>query len=81
MRIEGKKAQPPESARGRIARTYLYMDHSYSRFRMSKKQKKMMVAWDKKYPVSKWECARTSKIKDIQGTDNPFVSVHCQNKS
>ncbi len=78
MRIESRKAQPPESARGRIARTYLYMDHSYPRYRMSKQQQKLMIAWDKMYPVSKWECTRAARIKEIQGGDNPFVSTYCQ---
>ncbi len=77
MRIEGRKAQPPESARGRIARTYLYMDRSYPRYRMSKQQKKLMTAWDKMYPVSEWECTRAARIKAIQGDDNLFVSEHC----
>ena len=78
MRIESRKAQPPESARGRIARTYLYMDHSYPRYSMSKQQQKLMTAWNKMYPVSEWECTRAARIKDIQGGGNPFVSVHCQ---
>ncbi|MCP4295789.1 MAG: endonuclease I [Proteobacteria bacterium] len=78
MRIADRKAQPPESARGRIARTYLYMDHSYPRYRMSKQQQKLMTAWDKMYPVSEWECTRAARIKAIQGDENLFVSEHCR---
>jgi deoxyribonuclease-1 len=44
MKIENKKAEPPVEARGRIARTYLYMENTYSRYKMSKQQRKLMTA-------------------------------------
>ena len=78
MRIDGRKSQPPEAARGRIARTYKYMQFSYSRYHMSKQQQKLMDAWDKMYPVSEWECTRVERIKRIQGNNNPFVSEQCR---
>jgi len=78
MRIEGSKVQPPESARGEIARTYLYMEQAYSRYKMSKQQRQLMNAWNKMYPVSKWECERASRIKKIQGNENTFVSDQCR---
>nr|WP_321466394.1 endonuclease [uncultured Desulfobulbus sp.] len=78
MRIEGSKAQPPEAARGRIARTYLYMDDAYSRYKMSSQQRKLMQAWDKMYPVSAWECERASRIEQVQGNENRFVADHCR---
>jgi len=78
MEIEGHKAPPPESARGRIATTYLYMDQAYPRYKMSKQQKKLMLVWDKIYPVSQWECKRASRIKTIQGNENSFVADHCR---
>jgi deoxyribonuclease-1 len=74
MRIEGAKAQPPEAARGKIARAHLYMDKEYPRYKMSKQQRKLMQAWDKMYPVSKWEFKRASRIKAIQGDENRFVA-------
>jgi len=78
VRIENHKAQPPEDARGPIARTYLYMDQAYSRYKMSSQQRKLMNAWDKMYPVSKWECERASRIEKIQGNGNRFVAEHCR---
>ena len=78
MRIENRKAQPPESARGRIARTYKYMQYSYPRYHMSKQQQKLMDAWDKMYPVTDWDCTRAVRIFRIQGNDNPFVSEQCR---
>ena len=77
MKIDNRKAEPPEAARGRIARTYLYMDGAYKRYSMSKSQRQLMNAWDKTYPVSAWECARTKKITRLQKSDNNIVKSQC----
>uniref|UniRef100_UPI000CBC2465 endonuclease n=1 Tax=Psychromonas sp. Urea-02u-13 TaxID=2058326 RepID=UPI000CBC2465 len=78
MKINDRKAEPPVGARGRIARTYLYMDQTYSRYSMSKSQKQLMNAWDKMYPVSKWECQRSKKIEAVQGNPNKIVNSRCR---
>jgi deoxyribonuclease-1 len=36
MKIENRKAEPPEDSRGRIARTYIYMEQTYKRYSMNK---------------------------------------------
>lgn len=77
MKIADSKAEPPESARGRIARTYLYMDDSYKRYKMSRAQRKLMQAWDKLYPVSLWECTRAERIEQLQGNVNKIMSQRC----
>jgi len=77
MKIANSKAEPPEGARGRIARTYLYMDASYSRYKMSKAQLNLMQAWDKLYPVSPWECKRAKRIEKLQGNVNKVMSQRC----
>lgn len=80
MKIDGTKAEPPARARGQIARTYKYMADAYaSRYRMSRQQQQLMDAWDKMYPVETWECTRAKRIEGIQGNENPFVKVPCQN--
>lgn len=80
MKIDNRKAEPPVSARGRIARTYLYMDETYGRYSMSKQQKQLMTAWDKTYPVNEWECERAKKITAIQHSENKTVKSRCVNK-
>jgi deoxyribonuclease-1 len=65
MQINDRKVEPPEESRGRIARTYLYMDATYKRFSMSKSQTQLMKAWDKIYPASIWECKRARRIEVI----------------
>ena len=77
MKIDSRKAEPPVEARARIARTYLYMDGTYSRYSMSKSQKQLMGAWDKMYPVSEWECTRAKKIANIQKNINEIVESRC----
>lgn len=78
MRIEGSKAQPPEAARGRIARSYLYMDQNYPKYSMSKSQHQLMSAWDKQCPVNVQECQRAKQIAAIQLNDNEIVKSRCQ---
>jgi len=74
MKIASRKAEPPIEARGRIARTYLYMEQTYDRYTMSKDQRKLMLAWNKMHPISEWECKRDSRIEAIQGNKNLLLS-------
>lgn len=76
MKIDNRKAEPPEMARGPIARTYLYMEGAYKRYSMSKSQRQLMNAWDKMYPVNSWECDRAKKIS-LQKSDNDVVKRRC----
>ncbi|MFT4871704.1 MAG: deoxyribonuclease-1, partial [Colwellia sp.] len=73
--------EPPKAARGKIARTYLYMDDVYALYSMSKSQNKLMNAWDRMYPVDAWECARTKKITRLQKSKNDVVMSRCKTGS
>ncbi|MCA2015271.1 endonuclease [Vibrio tritonius] len=77
VNFKGRRAMPPENARGAIARTYLYMSERYH-LRLSNAQTQLMRAWDNTYPVSQWECERDQKIAAIQGNHNTFVTHRCQ---
>jgi deoxyribonuclease-1 len=77
MKIDKRKAEPPIRSRGRIARTYLYMEGAYKRYKMSKSQRQLMNAWDKMYPLNDWECTRAKKITSLQKSDNPVVKSRC----
>ena len=78
MRIENRKAQPPEGARGVIARTYMYMESVYPRYKMSSSQRKLMVVWDHLFPVTSWECLRFKKIMRLQGNVNSVLVARCK---
>jgi len=78
MKINNRKAEPPEMARGQISRTYLYMEGAYKRYSMSKSQRQLISAWDKMYPVDAWECARAKKISRLQKSGNDVVKSRCE---
>ena len=78
MKIEGKKAEPPQYTKGAIARTYLYFDDGYPVYHMSDAQRKMFEAWDKMYPVDQWECERNRRIEKLQKNENRFVKEACE---
>jgi len=79
MKIDFKQklAQPPERARGAIARTYFYMRDQYH-LRLSRQQTQLFTAWDKQYPVTSWECERDNRIAKVQGNHNSYVQQACQ---
>ena len=78
MKIDAKKAEPPEAARGRVSRTYMYMDAAYPKYKMSKQQRKLMAAWNAMYPVDRWECVRARRIEAVQGNENTIVKNNCE---
>lgn len=77
MKISGNRVEPPLQARGVIARTYLYMQANYPRYRMSRKQEQLMNSWNSQYEVDTWECIRAKRIEYIQGNSNEFVKSEC----
>jgi deoxyribonuclease-1 len=78
-KIEDKKFEPMPSAKGRVARVYLYMDQSYpGRGIVSDKNRKLFEAWDRLHPVDTWECQRAKRIEDIQGNANPMLKGRCE---
>lgn len=77
MKIRGGKAEPPDSAKGIVARAHLYMQAAYPRFRLSRSQQRLMEAWDRAHPADAWECLRAERIRRIQGNENPFITRSC----
>ena len=75
----GKRSfEPPDAAKGQLARASLYMDAEYRQFRLSRQQKQLFTAWSSLYPVDRWECRRAARIERIQGNENRFVKEPCQ---
>lgn len=64
---------PRPQARGMIARVHFYMADRYN-LRLSPQHQRVLMAWDKYYPVSAWEIERDRRIAKIMGVSNPFVS-------
>ncbi len=65
--------EPPEHARGIIARAYLYMEATYPRYQMSDQQRQLMNAWNRMYLPTEWEMERNKRIQEIQGNVNEFI--------
>lgn len=72
IRIDSKKAQPPEQSRGRIARTYIYMEFTYPKYKMSKQQRQLMM-----HGTSNTQCQTkpSKRIEQFQGNANPVVNT------
>jgi deoxyribonuclease-1 len=80
--IADKKFEPMDMAKGIVARVYMYMDQAYpGRGIVSGKNKKLFEAWDKMFPVTKWECKRAQKIKGVQGNENQVLAQRCAGRS
>ncbi|MDF0535494.1 endonuclease [Shewanella sp. A32] len=74
--FKGKKVQPPERARGAIARAYLYMHDTYQ-LPLASAQQKLFNVWNRSYPVSNNECQRDEAIAKVQGNHNIYVQSVC----
>lgn len=70
--FKGRKVQPPEHSRGQIARAYLYMEGRYG-IKLAKQDKRLYQAWHKSFPVTRWECEKNQRVKEVQGNTNPFI--------
>ena len=77
MKIQSNRVEPPEPARGLIARTYLYMQAAYPRYQMGHPQNQQMEAWNKMYPPDQWECTRAKRIEQLQGNPNQITQARC----
>jgi deoxyribonuclease I len=78
VEIKSRKVEPKESIRGKIARTYLYMDSVYpGRGIISKKNSTLFKSWNQGDPVDQWECERARRIEKIQGNRNEVVLENC----
>ena len=77
-KVDGKRFEPPDRAKGQAARAALYMADSYPKYRLSRQQLQLFEAWDKMYSVDAWECTRVKRIEKLQGNENARVKEACQ---
>ena len=78
MVIDDRKANPPNQAKGVVARVSLYFAETYKRYKLSKSQRRLFEVWDKQYPVTKTECKRNKIIESIQGNVNNVLNKRCK---
>lgn len=77
-KVDGNRFEPPDRAKGQVARAALYMADSYPMYRLSRQQQQLFEAWDKMYLVDAWECTRAKRIEKLQGNENARVKEPCQ---
>lgn len=77
-KVDGNRFEPPERAKGQVARAALYMADSYPKYRLSGQQQKLFEAWDKMFLVEEWECTRAKRIETLQGNENARVKEPCK---
>ncbi len=78
FKIADNKAEPPDLAKGIVGRTHLYFEEVYfPRFKLSDRQRYIMIDWHMKYPVTQWECIRTYRIEMLQGSENLITKKAC----
>ena len=75
--FKADRVQPPPHSRGAISRTYFYMQERYH-LSLADQQRKLFEVWNKKYPVTPWECQRDAAIAKLQGNHNRFVKEQCR---
>jgi endonuclease I len=78
MRISGRKASPPSYVRGDIASIYMHMNTKYPGLGIvGNKRKRIFKKWLKEDPISKEECVRFKKIKQISNIKSEYLSKLC----
>ena len=65
--------EPRNEVKGQAARVTFYFADRYN-IRLSDKQQKVLMAWDRTYQVSAWERERDRRIAYAMGHHNPFVT-------
>lgn len=66
-------AEPRDEVKGEAARNTFYMADRYN-LQMSDQQERVLMAWDRTYPVSAWEIERDRRIAYSMGHHNPYVT-------
>lgn len=81
IKLADGKIEIPDTAKGTVARTYLYFQEQYPFFKLSAKELQLFQKWNQTYQVTPWECLRTYRIEQIQFNENTFVKSQCVQKN
>ncbi|HAU1234325.1 TPA: endonuclease [Legionella pneumophila] len=75
MKIDKKtrRAEPPDVAKGVVARAYLFMADHYG-LSLSASQKQLFTAWNKTFAPTVWEKQWALQVAVIEGYDNPYIT-------
>lgn len=68
---ERRIAEPPDRAKGIIARANLFMADKY-KVELGE-QKELFLKWNKQFPPDFWELSWAAEVAAIVGYDNPYI--------
>lgn len=66
-------AEPPDRAKGIVARANLFMAQRYN-LTLSKEQQDLYQQWHKQFPPDPWELQWGREVAGIVGYENPFIT-------
>lgn len=71
--FSARVAEPRSEVKGLVSRVHFYIYDRYD-LRMSSQQERLLMSWDRAYPVTEWELERDRRIAAVMGHSNPFVT-------
>lgn len=71
---EVRIAEPPDRAKGIVARANLFMADKYQ-VELSKEQRRLLQKWNKQFPPDYWELQWAEEVAEIVGYRNPYITV------
>ncbi|MBL7480570.1 endonuclease [Legionella bononiensis] len=69
-----KIAEPPDRAKGTVARANLFMADKYQ-VEISPEQRELLLKWNREFPPDLWELAWAAEVANIVGYANPYIKV------
>lgn len=69
-----KIAEPPDRAKGIVARANLFMADKYH-VTLSASERKLFLQWNKQFPPDKWELAWANNVASQVGYENPYITA------
>ena len=67
-----RKVDPPNRAKGIVARANLFMSERYN-IRLSPAQRKLFKAWSKQYPPTEQEKSWAASVAKVEGYQNRYI--------
>jgi deoxyribonuclease-1 len=72
FKVQNRKVEPSDKVKGLVARANLFMSEKYN-IKLSKSQKSLFDAWNKKFPPSKREINWAKRVEKVEGYPNPYI--------
>lgn len=70
-----RKVEPPNRAKGIVARANLFMSDKYN-VSLSPAQRKLFNAWNHQFPPTPWEISWAAQVAQVEGYSNPYIDAY-----